>query len=83
MDEVIKQLTSQAPMVALVTVALYMVYQDGKAERAKMLELLTRATDQLNDLKERIVRLEVDQFGEKFPTNAKRPELPAQTGVGS
>lgn len=82
MDELIKQLTQQAPIVALVVVALYMVYNDGKVERAKMLDLLTRATDQLDDLKERIVRLEVDQFGERFPTSVKRPELP-QTGVGS
>lgn len=80
MDEIVKGLFTNSPQLALMAFMLWTVYNDGKAERAKMLDLLQKQSEQLDDMKERLVRLEVAEFGERFPTNAKRPE---QTGVGN
>lgn len=80
MDEAIKQLLVNSPMLAILLIALKIVYEDGKSDRAgaaierKMLiDKLDEALDQLDDMKLRLVRLEVSTFGEKFPTEGKRP----------
>lgn len=73
-DEIIKQLALQSPFVALLGAFLWVVYQDGKSERAALIQKLDIASDQLADIKERIVRLEVAEFGNKYPTAIRKPD---------
>jgi hypothetical protein len=42
MDEIIKWLVQQLPLAAVVGVALYKVYSDGRADRAYMMNLLEK-----------------------------------------
>jgi len=42
MDEIIKSIATQLPMVAIVTYMLYIVYRDGRADRQYMMSLLEK-----------------------------------------
>jgi len=42
MDEVIKSIIVQLPLVAVVGAALWIVYNDGKKDRAYMIDLLQK-----------------------------------------
>lgn len=42
MDEIVKSLIVQAPLAAVVGIALWVVYRDGRADRQYMMDLLEK-----------------------------------------
>lgn len=71
--EAIKALIVQAPIVGVLILIIVRLYNDLMADRATAQAQREEMIAKLDDLKERVVRLEVATTGDRSPTNSKRP----------
>jgi hypothetical protein len=65
----------QAPIVAILIIIIMRLYSDlmdyrkiAESQRSEML-------DRLDDLKERVVKLEIEITGNRSPTSVRRPSV--------
>jgi len=75
MDEIIKQIASQAPMTGLVLGALYIVYRDLKQAQKDAATERARLIDIILDIKSRAKSIEQATTGDTQPTIARRSDL--------